>query len=168
MMSKSTSMRAMQLVAAAALLAVTSLAQAQYVWIDAKGIKQFSDQAPPGSVPRKNILKAPGAVTLVETPAALEAKAGNAAAPASTIDREADYRKRTQEKAAADAKAAALAANAAQRAAACEAARIRNTELSSGKRMRTNTPDRAIMDDNARAAEQAQTNAALAACSAGT
>jgi hypothetical protein len=162
-MMKMTSMRAMQLAAGGALLMLANAAFAQYVWIDAKGVRQFSDQAPPGSVPQKNILKSPGPVTLVETPPAMMDKPA-----ASTVDKEADYRKRKQEKAEADAKAAAVAANAAQRSAACEAAKIRNAELSSGKRLRTNTPDRAVMDNNARAAEQAQTNAALAACSAGT
>ena len=166
-MTNKPSVRRMQLVAGAALLMLANVALAQYVWVDAKGVRQFSDQAPPGSVPLKNIIRSPGAVTLVETPAELNKSATAAAAPSgpmSTADREADYRKRKQEKADADAKAAALAANAEKRKAACDAARIRNAELSSGKRLRTNTADRAIMDDTARAAEQAQTNAALAAC----
>lgn len=170
-MTKFTSMLGLQMVAGAALLMMAGLVHAQYVWIDAKGIRQFSDQAPPGSVPLKNIIRSPGAVTLVETPAELNKTVAGAAAPSapmSTAEKDADYRKRKQDKAAADAKAATLAANAEQRRAACEAAKIRNTELSSGKRLRTNGPDRAIMDDNMRAAEQAQTNAALAACSAGT
>ena len=157
--------------AGAALLIMAGFAHAQYVWIDAKGIRQFSDQAPPGSVPLKNIIRSPGAVTLVETPAELNKTFAGAAAPSapmSTAEKDADYRKRKQDKATADAKAASLAANAEQRRAACEAAKIRNTELSSGKRLRTSGADRAIMNDNMRAVEQAQTNTALAACSAGT
>ena len=164
-------MRGWQMIAGAALLTMAGLAHAQYVWVDAKGVRQFSDQAPPGSVPLKTIIRSPGAVTLVETPAELTKSVVNAAAPSApmtTAEKDADYRKRKQDKAAADAKAASMAANAQQRRAACDAAKIRNAELSSGKRLRANGPDRAIMDDNMRAAEQAQTNAALDACSAGT
>ncbi|MFD2272482.1 DUF4124 domain-containing protein [Undibacterium arcticum] len=48
--------------AATALLALSlaSVALAQYVWLDDKGVKQYSDVPPPASVPGKRILKAPG------------------------------------------------------------------------------------------------------------
>ena len=39
-------------------------AHAQYVWVDEKGLKQYSDRAPPASVPLKRILKAPGLAQL--------------------------------------------------------------------------------------------------------
>lgn len=48
-----------RLLAATALMAFASMAQAQYMWIDDKGLKQFSDRPPPPSVPLKHILKAP-------------------------------------------------------------------------------------------------------------
>lgn len=42
-----------------ALALISSSAFAQYVWINDKGVKQFSDKPPPTSVPRSKILKAP-------------------------------------------------------------------------------------------------------------
>jgi hypothetical protein len=157
-----TTLKTLQLVAAGALLALTSMAQAQYAWIDAKGHNQFSDQAPPGDVPANKILRAPGRAKLV-TGSADEAPAQTTtAAPKTVADREADSRKRQEDKAKADAKAASMAANQAQRQAACDAARIRNAELASGKRLRS--ADHAVLDDTARAAQQATTNQALADC----
>ncbi|UUZ48461.1 DUF4124 domain-containing protein [Massilia sp. B-10] len=40
------------------MLMLVSLAQAQYVWVDEKGVKQFSDRSPPSNIPAKNILEA--------------------------------------------------------------------------------------------------------------
>ena len=159
-------MNRFQLLAASALLLLANLAQAQYVWIDAKGVKQFSDQAPPGAIPAGKILKAPGRAKLMaDAPAeAAPAPQSVAAEPKSLADREADYRKRQKDKADAEAKAAATAANLAQRQAACDAARSRNAQLATGRRMRSNTPDHAVLDTAGRATEQATTNAALAEC----
>ena len=157
-------MNRFQLLAGSALLLLANLAQAQYVWIDAKGVKQFSDQAPPGDIPAGKILKAPGRAKLTADAAAEAAPQTAAAVPKSLADREADYRKRQKEKTDAEAKAAATAANLAQRQAACDAARSRNAQLATGRRMRSNTPDHAVLDTAGRAAEQATTNQALAEC----
>jgi hypothetical protein len=156
---------AVQLLAGGALLVLANLAQAQYVWIDQKGMKQFSDQAPPASVPLKNILKAPPKTAAFVAVDEFSTKpAAPAAAPAALADREADYRKRMKEKADVDTKAAGQADYVAQRKAACDAARIRIAELASGKRVRTNTEDRAVLDDNARAAKLAEANQSLSQC----
>ena len=152
----------LQLVAGAALLLVAQCAQAQYTWVDDKGTKQFSDRAPPASVPLKNILKAPRMGALVETPGALTVIP--ALPGKSTSDKEADYRKRKQEKTEADEKTATAASEAAQKKIACEGAKARAAQLATGKRMRGNTPDRAFLDNNARAQELAETNAVLAGC----
>jgi hypothetical protein len=156
---------AVQLLAGTALLALAQCAHAQYVWIDQKGMKQFSDQAPPATIPLKNILRAPTKAALNDAVDEFTKKpAASAPAQPSLADRDADYRKRAKEKADADTKAAGVAANDAQRKAACDAARIRVAELASGKRVRDNTPDRAILDDNARAAKMAEANQALSQC----
>src|SRR3569833_2369090 len=48
--------------ALAALLSMAAaVAAAQYAWIDERGVRQYSDQPPPASVPKQRILKAPGA-----------------------------------------------------------------------------------------------------------
>lgn len=46
--------------AAVALLFTAGLAQAQFVWIDPKGVRHYSDQPPPPGTPPARILKAPG------------------------------------------------------------------------------------------------------------
>jgi len=47
-------------VAAVALLFTAGLAQAQFVWVDPKGVRHYSDQPPPPGTPPARILKAPG------------------------------------------------------------------------------------------------------------
>ena len=47
-------------VAALALLCAAGLAQAQFVWVDPKGVRHYSDQPPPPGTPPARILKAPG------------------------------------------------------------------------------------------------------------
>jgi hypothetical protein len=42
------------------LISFVTSAQHHYVWIDASGIKVFSDQAPPSDIPTKRILQQPG------------------------------------------------------------------------------------------------------------
>ena len=49
-----------RLTVALALSLGASAALAQYIWLDSKGVKQYSDRPPPPSVPTSKILKAPG------------------------------------------------------------------------------------------------------------
>ena len=153
----------LQLLAGTALMLAASLAQAQYVWVDDKGIKQYSDRAPPGSTPVKNILKSPSPIKdpVVELDPLLATKP-SVKAPASLAEREADYRKRSEEKAKADKEAAAVAAHLAQRQALCNAARASQTQLATGRRLRG--PDGAFMDNNQRAAQEARANNILSEC----
>lgn len=51
-------------VAAVALLFAAGLAQAQFVWVDPKGVRHYSDQPPPPGTPPARILKAPGLPTI--------------------------------------------------------------------------------------------------------
>lgn len=44
---------------ALSLLAISHMALAQFIWLDNKGVRQYSDRPPPPSTPRKNILKVP-------------------------------------------------------------------------------------------------------------
>src|SRR5450830_65277 len=86
--------------AGALLFCSAGMAAAQYLWVDAKGIKQFSDQPPPPSIPLKNILKAPkgqpsAATAAAEAPAGADAPAAPAAkAPPTLAQRELDFQKR--------------------------------------------------------------------------
>ncbi|MBC7684767.1 MAG: DUF4124 domain-containing protein [Bdellovibrionales bacterium] len=160
----------MQLVAAGALMLMASMAQAQYVWVNEKGVKQFSDRAPPGSTPVKKILKSPSPikdpVDAASTPAAAAASVASAASIAkdspSLVDREADYRKRQAEKLKADAAATEAAGQLAQRRAACDNARAAQSSLATGRRLRL--PDGSYMDGNVRAEQEARVNSALSQC----
>ncbi len=116
--------RSARLVVASALLLAAGLAQAQYVWINEKGVRQISDKAPPGNIPIKNILKAPGGVPTPPPAAAAPAQgmapaasaeavplkdgqtstpvdtgAKTPAGPMTLAEREADYKKRMKAKA---------------------------------------------------------------------
>lgn len=162
-----------RLLAVAALTLVAGLAQAQYVWIDAKGIKQFSDRSPPASVPEKDILKAPGRPMAAVLPGDAEqpAPAGSVAetakkSPPTIAERNVEFNKRISDKAAGDKKAAAEAQATAAKAQQCAAAREYKMQLDSGARIGTVTQsgERTFMSDAERALANAKANKILAAC----
>ncbi|MES2899916.1 MAG: DUF4124 domain-containing protein [Pseudomonadota bacterium] len=68
-MNNYSGLRGLHLVLGGALMVAAGIAQAQYVWVNEKGVRQISDKAPPASVPVKNILRAPGGVPLEAPPA---------------------------------------------------------------------------------------------------
>lgn len=172
-----------RLLAAGALLACVTLAQAQYMWIDEKGLKQFSDRAPPASVPLKNILKAPrGIASAQQMPAQADAAApvaamaaapAMAAPPAATpkaaptlAERDADYRKRAKESGEREQKDKDEQSAGADRADNCERMRAAKRTLASGVRIRTQDKngERGIMNDEQRAAEERRADKNLADC----
>ena len=145
-----------------ALLAVSAQVLAQYVWIDDKGLKQFSDRPPPPSVPDKRILKAPGKSSF-DPNAPAEADSAEQAEPKKAgptlAERNADYNKRQAEAAKQAKKDSEEAQRKADNAANCEAARNNQRSLDQGIRMTTydQSGQRVIMDD-AQRAEAAQKN----------
>ena len=169
----------LQLAAASALLVCAGMAQAQYMWVDAKGIKQFSDQPPPPSVPLSHILKAPKGQPSVQNTAETEAAAAAAASaeaaiggpkqPPTRAAREADYAKRRKEKGEQDKKEREEKSNRMAQADNCERARAAKVVVDSGARL-SNTDkngERSVMDDNARAAESRRLEKIIADCKAG-
>lgn len=162
-----------RLMAVAALALAAGLAQAQYVWIDAKGNKQFSDRSPPASIPDKNILKAPGRQVLAVLPAEEEEQLDPAPiteaarkAPPTVADKNIEFNKRISDKAEAAKKAGAEAQAKAAKAEQCTAAREYKVQLDSGARIATVTPggEPAFMSDAERAAANAKAARMLAAC----
>ena len=157
-----------------ALLLTAALAQAQYVWIDNKGLKQFSDRPPPLSVPANRILKAPGAapVQAAETaPAADDATAPPAiAAPAkaapTTAERNADFRKRKDEEAEKARKTEEDARRKLAQDSHCEANRKSKLMLESGARIGTveKNGERGYLSDDQRARQLQDAQRALADC----
>lgn len=156
--------RGLHFLAGSAMLMLVSVAQAQYVWVDEKGVKQFSDRSPPSNIPAKNILKQPRghAIEPSEAPAAAPG-AAPAAGPTTVADREADYKKRQLAKAETDKKAANEAANANFKKSVCDAARASKAQLDSGVRLRTGA-NGDYMDDKQRAQEASKASTTLADC----
>jgi flagellar biosynthesis/type III secretory pathway protein FliH len=157
-----------RLLASAALLAFASTAWAQYVWIDDKGTKQFSDMPPPASLPKNRILKQPGKAASVAGPAAPATPAENSAAtaPASLADRNAEFNKRRAEQAEKDKKAAQEAQAARDKARNCEKARTYQRALESGQRIASTDKngERVFMSDEQRSREVQETNRVLSDC----
>lgn len=159
-----------RLLAATALMAFASLAQAQYMWIDEKGIKQFSDRSPPPSIPLKNILKAPGGVprapALAGDQAAAAPDAVKPKAAPTLADRNADFTKRAKEKDEREQKERDEKETKAAQADTCERARLAKQSLDSGVRIGIQQKDgeRGYMSDEQRVAEAKKVDKVLAGC----
>lgn len=132
----------------AALLCWPLLAQAQWVWLNERGIKQLSDQPPPPSVPASRILKAPrgqmpeplqpiaeaGTAPAVDGDAAPAAESKPNAKP-TLAERNADYNKRRTETAAAEQKAREDSERQADSARNCASIRANQRALEAGERI---------------------------------
>jgi type IV secretory pathway VirB10-like protein len=137
---------------------------AQYVWIDANGVKQYSDVPPPSSVPASRILKTPGPAT---TQPVMQAPDAAPSAPPSLAEREAEFQKRraaAEEKRRAEEQQAQLETT---KKSVCEAARAQKRALESGERLwRIDANgERRYFDDADRAAQLREVQRALQACS---
>jgi len=157
-------------------------AQAPYIWIDDKGMKQLSDQPPPPSVPPGRILRQPRNAQVAPAPGAADDPAATAAAPTADsgkaaaddkakrpptlAERNADFNKRKAEAAEAGQKAAQEAAQKSAAAATCENARSDQLALESGIRMSTFDKDgqRSFLTEAQRAERSKQNKAVLAGC----
>ncbi|MFZ6780509.1 DUF4124 domain-containing protein [Undibacterium sp. Ji83W] len=152
--------------------AFCAVAHAQYVWIDEKGNKQFSDMPPPKSVPKDKILKAPGGNKVAPAPTA-DDKAASASQPApklekvvTTTTKNEDFNKRRAEQAEKDKKAEEEKTAAADKAKNCERARNYQQSLNSGARLsRTDkNGERSILSDAERQQEASEVKKALTDC----
>lgn len=162
--------------ACAALLltfAASAPALAQYVWINENGVKQYSDMAPPASVPASRILKAPGntapkpASEPTAPPAGATAPAAKKNEPLTYAEQNADFQKRRMEQAEKEKKAEEEASKKAERAKNCERARSYQRALEDGQRIaRTDkNGERVILDDKERAQEMQAAKKSLDQCS---
>jgi hypothetical protein len=152
----------------ATLFVFSNAAFAQYVWLDEKGAKQFSDQPPPPSVPKNKILKYSGK-SMDSQDAASDADSDKSkdAKPAESIaDKEADYKKRHDEMAKQQKKSADAAAAAAAKADNCNRMRQYKSTLDSGQRISQSdaSGNRSYMTDDQRAQEQSKLTQNLGDC----
>jgi hypothetical protein len=160
-----------------AALSFATAALAQYVWLDAKGVKQFSDMPPPASVPKTRILKQPASAQRAETPAAVGAdqngKQADAPAenvksqpPMTSAEKNTDFLKRRNEQAEKDKKTAEDAKRKADSAQNCERTRSYARSLEIGGRIsRTNqNGERSFISDEERARDLQEAKRMLADC----
>jgi len=154
------------------LLAVAAPAMAQYIWIDAKGVKQLSDRAPPPDVPANRILKAPGKPMFNPNAPAAEAEEPSdtqepktKAAP-TLAERNADFAKRQKQAAESAQKAADEAKRKRDDAANCASARTNQQALDQGLRMTTynQAGEQVYMDDSQRAEAARRNQQVLSNC----
>ncbi len=146
-------------------------AQAQYVWIDEKGNKQFSDMPPPKSTPKDKIIKSPGvAAKSANADDKTPAPAANAPAklekPDTIASKNEDFNKRKAEQADKDKKADAEQQAASEKAKNCERARSNQQTLASGARIsRTDkNGEKYYIDDDQRQKELEDAKKSLAGC----
>ncbi|HSY29216.1 MAG TPA: DUF4124 domain-containing protein, partial [Burkholderiaceae bacterium] len=144
---------------------VAASAFAQYVWLDDHGVKQFSDVAPPSNIPPNRILKQPhGGAPAPQADTTSADKPGDAAAdsaktPMTTAEKEADYKKRKQEQADKDKKAADEAKRKELAEKNCALSKTYLEQLKNGTRITGSDAngERTYMSDDERAKEAAKT-----------
>ena len=142
-------------------------ASAQYIWLDEKGVKQFSDMPPPPSIPASRILKQPGSSRPASDGAQQETPANTpSSAPQTLGERNADFRKRRQEAAEKEKKAAEEAKQTADRAKNCERAQDYVRSLESGERISytDKNGERNFLTDEQRASEMRDARQTLQDC----
>jgi hypothetical protein len=157
-------------IASAILACGCSGALAQHVWLNDKGIKQYSDMPPPPGTPASRVLQSPGSRAAAPAPpAAPAAPAASTAVPAaapSVAERNAAFEKRRIEQAEQETKAGEQARLAADNARNCEQARAYQRTLASGERIAKldKNGERAYLSDQDRAQEMATAQRVLAQC----
>jgi hypothetical protein len=147
------------------------------MWLDEKGVKQFSDRPPPASVPASRILKEAGRPTQQAQPAAgaqaaPDTQAGAPGtrsadkAPMTTAERNADFLKRRAEQSDKDKKTQEQAQLAVERAKHCEQAAGYQRTLERGERIaRTDkNGERYFLTDEQRAREIGEYRRVLQDC----
>lgn len=160
-------------------LLVGADAAAQYIWLNEKGVKQYSDMPPPPSVPNNKILKQPGGLPLPAVTTGMEANtAAKEDAPGenksaeksrqalTTAEKNAEFQKRKMEQAEKDKKAAEQEQQAAEKAKNCERAQAYQRSLESGERLaRTDkSGERYFLNDQQRSQEMQDNKRFLDSC----
>ncbi|PRC93058.1 DUF4124 domain-containing protein [Solimicrobium silvestre] len=156
------------LIVLATLATISTSALAQYVWLDEKGNKQFSDQPPPASVPKNKILKFSGKIIDNQDSStdADNSKAGTTKPADSLADKELAFKKRRDELAAKEKKDADEAKASAAKSDNCKRMREYKQSLDSGQRISQMdaTGQKSYMTDEKRAQEQTQLSQNLSDC----
>jgi hypothetical protein len=153
-----------RLAACVLLAALATPAIAQYIWLDEKGVKQYSDMPPPPSVPTSRILKQPGSSTTPNQPGNVETPSPSATP--TLAEQNAAFKKRQQDAADKEKKAAEQSKLAAARAKNCDRTRDYLRSLESGERIAHSDSkgERIFLTDEQRATELRDARQVLADC----
>jgi hypothetical protein len=146
--------------------AASSLAFAQWQWVDKDGRKVFSDQPPPPGTPPEKILKRPGNAKVPDAELLAAPTPPAPAAPkVSGKDTELEAKRKAASAAEADKKRAQEDQVAREKAENCDRAKRAKATIDSGVRLSivNDKGEREIMDDNARAAEGKRLDAVISA-----
>jgi hypothetical protein len=157
----------LRLVATALLVASTAAVQAQYVWIEPNGTRQYSDRPPPPGTPANRILKSPGRAALSSPPnATAEPDAKEPTAAPTLAERDAAYRARTKARAEQAQKTEQEMQRERATAERCASARELQAQLASGTRIAQydQSGERRYLSDSERAERTARANRALQDC----
>lgn len=165
------------IILALAALFATASSHAQYIWLDEKGGKQFSDLPPPISVPKNRILKTPSKFNMEPAPSSKESSIvpGNTNGsvsneklqkPVTTASKNEDFNKRKQEQDEKNKKADAEKLALAEKNKICERARSYQQSLQSGVRIANadKNGERNFMSDAQREQELADVKRTLSDC----
>lgn len=164
-------MKAIRAISLASLALVCVSAFAQWQWLDRDGRKVFSDRAPPPDIPEKSILKRPGKLPALQEPVQAPDSTPTAAAPVAPLpapkktelDSKLEEKKKQAEQAEAAKRKAELDQYAKTKAENCSRAKQAKATMDSGIRIArtTNSGERELMDESARAAEAKRIQAAI-------
>jgi hypothetical protein len=155
-------------------LACTNTAFAQYIWLNDKGVKQYSDQPPPKSVPKDKIIKSPFGVARATENTNSEPKNNEAGKseiekiekPVTLAKKNEEFNKRKIAKAEADKKAETEQQNTEAKAKNCERAKSYKQSLDEGVLIMTRNKngERIPLDETQRAKEAAEAKKILGEC----
>lgn len=167
---------AISIISLAFSLPVMQNCYAQYVWLNEKGAKQFSDVPPPKNVPKDRILKAPGGAARVVEANTGEAESAKNSAQKSEIDKlqkpqtpankNEDFNKRKIAREEAEKKAESEKQAAADKEKNCARAKSYQQTIESGMIItsRDQNGERVILDENQRAKELADVKKVTSDC----
>lgn len=114
---------------------ICTLSMAQYVWLSENGQKQFSDHAPPPSVPKSKIVRYAGKRTEDHDASSIVNSDPTEKQPENLADKELAYKKRRDELAEKEKKNEADAKNAATKSENCRRLKVYKQSLETGQRM---------------------------------
>jgi hypothetical protein len=153
-------------------LLLSQSVMAQYIWLNEKGVKQYSDTPPPKSVPRDKIIKTPFGTARAASAAPVENTSTTSASnpklekPVTIASKNEDFNKRKLAKEEAEKKIADEKQQNADKAKNCERAKSYKQSLDEGMLImsRDKNGERIPLDEAQRAREMADVKKVLADC----